>query len=205
MSCVFCAEFNEGSARTIFLDDDWVLLATRGCFVPGYSLLMPVDHVRSFAALPESVLETVPRLLDRLSATINAEFGSPVLVAEHGPGPRHLGSACCDHAHLHIVPSTPEVVLTQYLRAGGPPTALSAFIDLTRYATVDYVLLSTRVGEYWVWPEAGLPAQFVRRICAAVAGRPTAWDWRVYPFEDEMLRTADRLRSRLAYASEAAL
>src|ERR1035441_769581 len=125
LMCYFCAEFTSSwdpQSRIIWENDNFLLLPTIGCFSAGYCLLMPRDHELSFGSLPQDQVGEGFRVADHWRKQIEKTFGQAIL-AEHGAGECLRGAACCDHAHLHIIPVHGRIgqVTRAYLEVGGPP------------------------------------------------------------------------------------
>jgi diadenosine tetraphosphate (Ap4A) HIT family hydrolase len=199
MDCGFCAEFARpgGGGRIITRDGDWVLLPTLGCFVAGYCLLMPIDHLQAAADLPAEDLHALDARIERVRDQIADEFG-PTIVAEHGPGDCDLGASCCTHAHLHLIPiGAAKAITDAYQRVGGAPQVLGGLAGLRALAGSPYLYLSPEPGVHLAWPAVGFPRQFVRRVCADILGMPDRYDWRDHPFEPTMRATLARLRAAL--------
>src|SRR6266508_1976380 len=204
MDCSFCAEFTcpGGGGRIITRDGDWVLLPTLGCFVAGYCLLMPIDHLQAAADLPAQELHALEARIERIRHQIAGECGATI-VAEHGPGACDLGASCCTHAHLHLIPiGAADAVTDAYQHTGGAPQVLDGLADLRDLAGSPYLYLSPQPGVHLAWPAAGFPRQFVRRVCAGILGMPDRYDWRDHPFEPTMLATLTRLRTALQPPAE---
>ena len=207
--CQFCEEFNQPSdkpGRILWRNNHFTLLPSLGSFVPGYLLLMPLNHVRSFADLPADELAEAHMILERARGIIETKFG-PTIVAEHGPGaPGMPTSACCDHAHFHFIPTIPDQVYRQYEQAGGPPILLPDFAALNDWRAKPYLYLSPTNGVHQIWPGSEKFApQFVRRVCSAIAGIPELYDWAVFPFEDFMSLSRYRLKSEFVDVFEQVL
>lgn len=204
MDCAFCSEFFESerhSSREIWRNDQFAIVPTRGCFVPGYSLLCPIDHFRSVAAIPLNILESVELLIEDLRDKISTEFQLPVIVAEHGPGLKFhdRGASCCDHAHVHFIPvPDADSVKTRFLSDAGMATVLTCVADLRGYQDNSYVYLSQKKGQHMVWSAGVLPRQYVRRVCADLIGKSDYYDWRLFPFLENLSETRDRMRERFA-------
>jgi len=202
LSCDFCSEFEElqgcSDRRIVGFRNDFVVLATLGCFREGYCLYMPIEHERSFASLGKKRLEEIEGDIEHVRQNIADEYSASVVVAEHGPGLTDRGASCCDHAHIHMIPvDNMKEVLVEFERYGGKPQVLESFSDLARYEVSPYIYLSCRTGQYLVWENANaFQRQFVRRICAELDGLGMMCNWRIHPFHDNMLRTAERLRKR---------
>ena len=198
--CVFCDEFEDGSDRVIWEDDEWVVLPGKGAFVPGYCLLLSVACVKSFSYLPSAQLRRADGVVERVRQVIADHYGRPVVVAEHGVDAScpYLGSACCtDHNHLHFFPLpkgvNPEEVEKMYVEMGGAARSHESLAELTGHAGA-YLLLSPTPGRYliWQWDER-FGKQYARRVVAGLGGE-SRWDWRRHPFPENMQETVDVLR-----------
>lgn len=139
----------------------------------------------------------VAEFTDRVTWAVRRRFG-PTVSFEHGPALAGSATGCgVDQAHLHIVPVQPEAFqqvvspLQRWL-----PTSVHLPHEL-RPPDVDYL-----------WYEAGGTAaslafpeqtesQFFRCAVAAAAGRPHAWDYRLYPFLENVRTTQDALAGLL--------
>jgi diadenosine tetraphosphate (Ap4A) HIT family hydrolase len=197
MDCDFCTEFAAvgGDSRIVVEHDGWVLLPTRGCFTPGYCLLMPLDHVDAAADLHPAELVAVEATVEQMRARIEAVFG-PTIVAEHGSRDCHLGAACCAHCHLHLIPvPDPDAVTDAYQTTGGAGTVLSGLSDLATAVEGPYLYLSPRPGRHLFWPaDTRFARQYVRRVCARIHGVAGRYDWRDHSFSQNLWLTAGLLR-----------
>ncbi len=203
MDCEFCAEFagDMTDSRIITDHGGWVLLPTVGCFTPGYCLFMPRKHIDAVADASAGELPQVEAAMEETRARVEALFG-PTIVAEHGSRDCRLGSACCTHAHLHLIPMPdPYAVSNGYEIAGGAGIELGGLVDLPHAASGPYLYLSTRPGEHRLWlADARFPRQFVRRLCARLLGRADQFDWREHHFHENQQLTADQLAHARAAA-----
>jgi diadenosine tetraphosphate (Ap4A) HIT family hydrolase len=200
MDCAFCTEFaalgpSGHGARIICKASGWVLLPTVGCFIPGYCLLMPLDHIDATADAAPRELIAVAAAAEQMRALIGGMFG-PVIIAEHGPRGCELGASCCSHAHLHLIPvPDPDAVTAAYQATGGPGRPLDSLADLPRAVEGPYLYLSPQPGEHLLWPAAGFARQYVRRVCAAQHGAADRFDWRDHPFDANQALTVTMLRT----------
>ncbi len=199
--CEFCDEFRNPSPRAnriLWEDDNFVLLPSIGSLTPGYLLLMPKRHIRSFADLPHDEIVSALTLAEQAREIIAQAYG-PVIVAEHGPGAAGArSSACCDHAHWHFIPCNPYAVASRYEDVGGAPIGLQTITDLGAWGGTSYLFLSPLKHVYWLWEQTdGFGSQFVRRVCARTMGIEDLYDWALFPFQENMLLTKQRLAAPL--------
>jgi len=176
--------------------DDFVLFPTLGCFVPGYSLLVPRMHVLSFAESVHRDRAGTVSAFEQAKRLIQDAFG-PVIVAEHGAATCSTGASCVDHAHLHLIPfDQPSKVVNRYIAAGGEPDYKGLIEDIDRFNGKPYVLLSIG-SEAMVWLRGSFPSQFCRRVLADLHNCGPFYDWRAHPFTHNMLHTVRTLRTRI--------
>ncbi len=200
--CYFCAEFSSFQApesRIIWESDDFLLLPTIGCFSAGYCLLMPRDHELSFGSLSRNQVSEGFKVVGHWRQQIEKTFGHAI-VAEHGAGQCLSGAACCDHAHLHIIPVHGRIgqVSRAYLDVGGTPEVLNEPEEVTDLSGAPYILFSPRPGQWWLWREVeAFQRQFVRRVCARALGVEPYSDWRKHTFKENMKVTKEVLTGKL--------
>lgn len=202
-NCAFCDEFETPGtvdSRIILQEEGLVLVPTEGCFVPGYCLLMPEEHHYSFSSLDTGTLLQAGVRLEEVRAVIAGHFG-PTIVAEHGAAECARGAACCDHAHIHLIPCQPDRVASAYFKAARTlPRVFRGMRDLAVLDSPPYMMLSPAPGVYWVWDADGFPSQFVRMVCADVLGIPEFYDWRYHRFVENMQFTQRVLSTALGQA-----
>lgn len=171
-----------------------------GCFVTGYSLIVPKNHRGSLAEASGDELARILGFAEHVRAAIFDEFG-PTIIAEHGSGaPDEPTAACCVHSHLHLIPVKTQCsdVVAEYVARGGPGRPISPVEDLPPLAGHSYLTLSTAPGEWVLWHDASrFPRQFVRRAVATALGDPGMFDWRLSPFPEKMLATSMLLKQVL--------
>jgi len=197
-ACIFCQEFVDppkSPNRILWEGDKFVLLPSIGSITPGYVLLMPRQHVRSFADLSSVELSTALDIAEQVRSIVSRRFG-PTILAEHGPGqPGTRSAACCDHAHWHLIPCDPHQVSQVYDQTAGIPTSIN-INELCQWKDQAYIFLSPLKHVYWVWPcSENTPSQFVRRVCANILKLEDYYDWGVFPFTENMIVTRSELGS----------
>ena len=210
LSCDFCLEFadvKEHLDRKISdFRDEFVLLATLGCFREGYCLYMPTTHKRSFASLGESALLSIEIDLEYLRQKIAREYSTSVILAEHGPGINDSGASCCDHAHMHLIPvNDSRQVFFEFYKTSSDVQVFDNLSELAKFPEEPYIYLSCAPGQHFVWKNAeSFGRQFVRRICAELDGLGPMFNWRMHQFPENIQRTTERMRKRLEVENIAA-
>jgi len=193
--CSFCVEVElarQGQGLHFSETGDLIALPTLGCFVRGYSLIVPKRHYTSFACQTPKELTETEAFLEHIRSVSNEIFG-PTILAEHGTGaPEEPTAACCDHAHFHVIPTTSFLdVLSTYQATGGPGLGLGSIQELSRFEGHSYLSLSDSPGKWTIWVGASrFPRQCIRRAVSKAEGDETKFDWRLHMHQHNMVETS---------------
>lgn len=163
-------------------------IAGLGAFVPGYVLIFPDLHVTSIAQMPPRPFDSFGRFATRVAKAITHEYG-PVTIFEHGSCPT-IGirrSACITHAHLHIIPGSYQ--LSPHLSSSKETTGATI-------RKAGYLFLREPHEKARYYTDPGV-SQFFRRLIAAKLDIADQWDWLLFPENENVAATIERLRSRL--------
>ena len=163
------------------------LMPSLGPLQQGHMLLVPLTHVTSLVALPESLDAEVSQAYDATRRFLTQHFGQPVCF-EHGSGGNAgSGGWGVEQAHVHLVP-LPEMF-------GGltPPATVGPWERVESSASrwlTDLRALTDRFTSYLYFePQGGagytaavtrLPSQFMRRWLAESQSTKD-WNWREWP------------------------
>lgn len=207
--CEICQEFasrtcpflSPPKCRLLYDGADFAVFPSLGSFVEGYLLVCPKDHIPSSAWLDQEGLSNLERLLTTVKHIVRNHYTDPV-VFEHGMTKcGENAGGCIDHAHLHVVPGTVDLV--GILAEQFVPEVLSNWLELSTWRTRPYLLAQPNRGPTIICEVRGsLPGQFLRRRVAAALGVPDIWDWGAYLGIREIHQTIERLAP--AFACETA-
>lgn len=198
MECSFCRKFgNESSSEREWFDVSLLstneLVVVPGLGIPdiGYVLIVPRQHYLSIAGLPPSILEHVRQVKALVSTTLSTRFGS-IVFFEHGPGAAGASSGnCIDHAHLHALPTSIDVVMM--LNQFHALTPCDDLADLTRLARDAYLYVEQDGRGFVVSPVTRLPGQYMHRLLALGRGTPAEWDYALFPHNASIAQTISAL------------
>lgn len=199
--CNFCAEVaNIGHQKSMVFSEtnQFVALPTLGCFQVGYSLVITKQHIRSFSGLSISSIQDAEIFVDSIRAQLEVRYGA-CMVAEHGTGIDEVTAACCDHAHIHLIPirNNEDRILRDYTKTGGEPYVYKSLSNLRNSSLSSYIMLSFRPKEYYIWKNpVRFHRQFARIMAARALGLEPRYNWRQYPFLDRMIETYSDLRTK---------
>lgn len=206
--CVFCGRFRfrmnqdagvPGAAALLWGDEFLWCAPDLAPLTEGHLLLVSTRHFPCFGACPPGLAREVARRKREVTRWLEAVYGRPVTVFEHGPAGPHGAGSCIDHAHLHFLPGAGPV------RAGIEREALSGAsagpAELFR-SGVSYLYLEDAEGTTTYPCPGSLPTQFLR-MCAAPPGE--RWRWQdIYGLPETRERFMATLRKLLPSAEAGA-
>jgi ATP adenylyltransferase len=182
-----------------------VIVPTLGSIIPNWLLAIPRRYSMSFREHAQATGENPIRTVRSVSKRFGFKFFD-VVWFEHGADIHGSETGCgVDYAHLHIL-LAPQFTLREMSNSVFGSTRVE-----WRCHTADaaYQHLSKN-GNYYVFGSGdscfvhdsgcALGSQFFRRQVAKLVGKPQAWDYRVFPFHENIELTL-RLTSELSKAA----
>jgi diadenosine tetraphosphate (Ap4A) HIT family hydrolase len=164
-------------------------IPTLGCFVPGYLLVVPRQHVLTFGQLAADAQAEAQDLLTALAERLGQVYGLPVLGFEYGLA--SAGVRRIEHAHWHLLPS--EADLAGRLDEQVPGRRIKALTDLPEdHSYIAVRRQDTSLRLYNVeGPLESHQRIRLRRLVAALDPRvdDAAWDWADHQFVDLVRKT----------------
>jgi len=156
-SCQFCDDIRSvrgGENIFVFRSESIVIIADFAPIALGHILISPRDHVTSLANASTDVRAEAFRVAGLVSEAFGLR-GYSTLMAEHGTGESGCPSnACCEHAHLHLVPlnfaGVEDRVFSRYLASGRQPLILNGVDELVDFEGRSYNLLQPSDGILYV-------------------------------------------------------
>jgi hypothetical protein len=150
----------------------------------------------------EETLKTTRRVLREV-------YNSDILVFEHGPRVGcYRGGGCLDHAHLHIVPvslNLIEKMALNFLKA----LSINDYYRLERISAFErlkalydsqkasYLFVETNdLKRYMTEVNFIIPSQYLRKIIAFSIGRPDEWNWKEKPDYETLNKTIEKLQGK---------
>lgn len=191
--CPFCKEINcndqnyLNKSRIVMETDNFVVLPTLGCFCKGYLLVLPKNHVLSMSDLSYDKLDELHKITNIISKYIWEKMNMKRNIFEHGTKNEYEStSTSIEHAHLHIVPFDGQVL--RLLPKDCSFKRIKGFNDL-KFETNNYLYLNDINNNDYIVQAKNYLSQFFRRIVCEGIGMKHFWDWKEYPFVDNVETT----------------
>jgi diadenosine tetraphosphate (Ap4A) HIT family hydrolase len=172
-----------------------------GSACDGYVLIVPKDHVLSAGHLSPEHDAELEALLTKVSGYLSNMYGLPTAAFEHGAESfRNRGGACTDHAHVHVLPASPQVDLVPPTRAEFQLRRAYDLSNTTRAQVTErqrpYLWIREQSGAMWICDAPDALSQYIRRILLRQLGRGDEWDWAVFPGLSHIRRTIYQFHER---------
>ncbi|MBI1778930.1 MAG: hypothetical protein HYR63_26630 [Proteobacteria bacterium] len=202
--------FGSSCARPLYDEvlcaiDGCVVAPTLGSILPNWLLVVPrIPSVNFLQWRAETGIEP-----HQLMSKVLVELGidrNQALWFEHGPVDGNSPVSCgADHAHLHLIVDAP-FVFDDFVSAATRATDLSwsesPIADMYRNVRPEtsYLVAASTDRAVLAVDVDCVGSQFFRRVVAELIEQPHTWDYKAYPYIDNIRKTLTNFRdqSRIA-------
>jgi diadenosine tetraphosphate (Ap4A) HIT family hydrolase len=203
--CVFCRmKFDqdlssEPANELLYSGNFHYVICGLGAWVPGYVLLVTHSHFDNFSLVPDESHAEFISLFANIERLFLAEFGE-VTIFEHGAiDDKQQAGGCINHAHVHFVARS--VNLCRELKQEFRPLAISNGGSLNRHLPrleTPYLYVKQQDEEAQAFlVDRPIATQFLRQKIASKINMDQYWDYKLYPFEENVMRTIGIFRGKI--------
>ena len=160
-----------------------------GAFVEGYTLIVSKQHTLNTGALDRPVIQELAAFITQVRAILKKIYCIDTVVCEHGSMGGSLHGGCCvEHQHLQIFPVDIRYIPQSLIRNFKNQREISSIEDLIELNNnrIPYIYYSSGSGKNKVFETPIVTRQYLRQIMAAELKLGHIWDWREYPFEENI-------------------
>ncbi|MDQ1405963.1 MAG: hypothetical protein QOG55_1592 [Acidobacteriaceae bacterium] len=199
--CCLCSILTSGSRselwdEPIFESRNFVVIPSLGSLVEGWVLLVPKQHFISMGALSTSLGAELCQLKIQVVKLLSRKYGE-MCAFEHGPSAANHEIGCgVDHAHLHILPLSFDLVQAAQVFMPSESRWTNATLETCQDAFKsgkDYLYIEQPVGTGRIATHSQFGGQIFRKAIAAQLGVPGKFNWRDYPYTENVNRTVQTL------------
>lgn len=194
---LYCPDSTSRSlCDTVLLESrNFVVTPTVGSIVPGWLLIITKMPHLSMSVLSECQLAELDEVRSQTEAVLSEAFGSPAATFEHGPLLKGQKIGCgVDHAHLHVVALSSSLIGASE-KLGYQNLAwqsVGSFRECLVANDSPYLAIEDIDGQCYRTDATNAPSQYFRRAIADMAGVPNEYDWRRFPFAENVSLTIAR-------------
>lgn len=203
-NCQFCDIFMTNEVKkisdtTLYENENFFVIPALGCFVQNYIVIVSKRHINSMCYLQSTEKRDLENLINDFRTMLKEVYGFFPIVFEHGSSTNEVSNSACSvmHAHMHIVPlrlqdQSEMITSLEMNRINGYRQFYSEGNDNP------YVFFMDNAGIMYFREiknsDIDIPSQVIRRWIAKDIGYPTMWDWKIYPFSDNVIATVAQLK-----------
>jgi ATP adenylyltransferase len=193
--CVFCRmKFDPDLAtdpvnQLLYCGEFHYVICGLGAWMPGYVLLVTHQHFDNFSLSPDESQPELNSLFAKIERLFLKEFGE-VTIFEHGAiDDKRRAGGCINHAHIHFLAK--DVDLCGELNRSSSDRHLPPI-----RAPYLYVKQMDAKGQLF-HVDQPLTTQFLRQQVASKIRMRKYWDYKLYPFEDNVVKTIGLLKGKI--------
>ena len=196
--CIFCKLLSGHPVHhqpSLYETQNFLVVPGSGSFIHGYLMILPKDHIMSCAELTLEQLNELYDVISDIKFILKSIFHNEVLIWENGSGTGGKGKPKTSivHAHIHACPCSDTLDILEATRLTGVPLNPIKKSDLSKYASNPYLLVINFNNNWYISsdPNLYIPRQYIRQLLAKelnIIG--DVWDWRLYPFWNNVEKTA---------------
>lgn len=179
----------EKPEHILYESKNFFVIPGLGAFFDGYVMIVPKEHVMSFAELSEHKYEEFLQVLNDIRFILESVYNKKIFVFECGSGKNGGGKHATSivHAHIHMAP-TDMPVLERVQKSGLYP-ALIDQRDLRKYGEYPYMLYIDQEENWYIVsdPDTYFPRQHPRQVLADYMNLEKGeYNWRTNPLREKM-------------------
>jgi diadenosine tetraphosphate (Ap4A) HIT family hydrolase len=196
MECRFC-NGDKIQKEVLFETENFFIVPALGSFIPYYLLIISKKHTGSLSQIfaeDHSTVAEFTLIRQKIDNFINETYKKPSFCFEHGSlNDNMLGSGCCVyHCHIHILPQEKPLggIMRQQL---GACQTTSSYSDINNIISKDdnsYLFLEED-SKIKIWRNKKVISQYIRRVLANQCQLDKKYDWKQFPFYEEMQHTTE--------------
>lgn len=197
--CLLCRIYNRKTdipEHIVYDTTNFYCVPGTGAFFDGYLMIVPKQHVMSFALLDEVVLEEFYRVLNDIRSILEGIYQKKVFAFECASGRTGAGKhkTSIVHAHFHLAPT--EMPVLKEIQSSGLNPHLIQKEDLPEYGENPYMLYVDQEDNWFMAsdPNCYYPRQQPRQVLANWMGCYDQYNWRIHPMRDKMPVIAQQFR-----------
>jgi len=200
--CPFCAELQDKTLnplrkhRIVCETEHFVVFPTVGCLVVNYLLVVPKKHHTCIGHLSDAEYRDLNIVLKKIHNNNNVVLRSSTIMYEHGSAVENPNAGnSVFHAHLHVLPLN-DTLKDDAVNDNVEISQINSICELssTIKKAPSYLYYSDTDGSSYEILHSGVESQYFRRLLSKRIGRPDMWNWREYPFFNNMEKTLDMHR-----------
>jgi len=198
--CKIATGKNEKPEHILYESENFYVVPGLGAFFDGYVMIVPKDHVMSFAELDKEKYEEFLRVLNDIRFILESVYHKEIFVFECGSGKNGGGKHATSiiHAHIHLAPT--DMPVLDCIHESGLHPAIINSRHLCNYEKYPYMLYIDQRDNWYISsdPDTYFPRQHPRQVLADYMNLEKGeYNWRTNPLREKMDIIAEEIYSFL--------
>lgn len=193
--CEFCY-LNKAEIANTIIDEtqNFYIKPSLGALVEGYLLIISKKHIHSMLELNENEKREYFKIIEKYRHLFLKKYNSFPIIFEHGTSKKEETSASSIiHAHTHIVNHNykNERTILENLNLKEITNFCSEKNDKS------YIFYMNSIGSHYITYDFKPISQMMRIFIAKDLKVEDKYDWRKYPFTENIIKTIDDFKDNL--------
>ena len=190
-NCTFCKlDKSKYYNKIIEQTEYFFVIPALGALVEGYVMIVSKEHVNSLIELDDMVIDEYNELINKYRNKFKEFYGKYPIIFEHGtPDINGICTSCVTHAHSHIVNHIykNEDEILKNLK-------FEKINDIRDIKNQNYIFYENAQGENFITYNYQPIRQIMRIQIAKDLGIEEKYNWRQYPFYDNIRKTIEKFQ-----------
>jgi diadenosine tetraphosphate (Ap4A) HIT family hydrolase len=187
---------NEFYNQRLYETENFAVIPALGSIVEGWLLIIPKERYISFGyfQLPQ-LFDELSQLINDVSNIVQKLYGAHIIFENGAFCSNTLVGCGVDYAHFHIVPTKHNLIETIENEFGiyYDWKQIDSLSESVKYIEdkKPYLYYNTQQRESLITTNDNIPSQLFRKALAFNMGLPDEYDWKKYPFTENIHKTID--------------
>ena len=181
----------------LFESSNFFAVPSVGSLVAGWMLIVPRECTLNFSELAEDKFNELEEFIFSVKNSLKNFYGEQYILFEHGPNKIGSKTGCSvDYAHLHLLPTQHDLLKESSRQGELDWDSLGSIKQLPNKVnpTLDYLMYIDQSGNISLSQKEEFPSQYFRKILASLEGIEHQYNWRLFPFEENIKNTIKSLQ-----------
>ena len=191
---------NEFYNQRLYETENFAVIPSLGAIVEGWLLVIPKEHCISFGYLQSPQLfDELNQLINKVGNVVQKLYGEYVIFENGAFCSNKLVGCGVDFAHIHIVPTKFNLIETIENEFGISYDwkQIDNISESAKYVEDNkpYLYYNNQQRESFITTNDNIPSQLFRKAVAFNAGLSDEYDWKEYPFTENIHKTIETYKN----------
>lgn len=182
--------------KKLYETENFTVIPSLGAIVEGWLLIIPKTEIISYGYLQSTELyNELESLIDDVGSFVRKLYGDFVVFENGAYSPSRLVGCGVDYAHIHIVPTTHNLIDTIEKEFGiyYEWKQIDAIKESSNYILNNqpYLYYRNQQKQSLITTSENIPSQLFRKALALAMGVSNEYDWKTNPFIGNIHKTIE--------------